>query len=250
MSESLGVTHAQVDSLRRFISHMRTDPFVVRRYDRNVRRDGQSPDRALFWKGLVSCLLTTQQRASPGMPVWRFMKQEPFPLAYTQVKSRRDVKDYVAASITTTGGIRFIKKIPGYAAHNLAVLESGLWAYVDSLIQTLWVNEQQSVERVAAETLRAQLLGLGPKQSRNILQLLGLTRYEIPIDSRMLKWLTEFGIHGLPDARMLSRPRIYIQVLDWIQELCRRADVYPCIFDAAVFSSMDNVSWRAGDIVF
>ena len=33
--------------------------------------------------------------------------------------------------------------------------------------------------------------GFGPKQSRNLLQELGLTRFEIPIDSRVTNWLND-----------------------------------------------------------
>jgi hypothetical protein len=38
-------------------------------------------------------------------------------------------------------------------------------------------------ERKCAEMINDTLLGFGPKQSRNLLQRLGLTKYEIPIDS-------------------------------------------------------------------
>src|SRR3712207_8726784 len=35
------------------------------------------------------------------------------------------------------------------------------------------------------------LKGFGPKQSRNLLQGLGLTRYEIPIDIRITRWFND-----------------------------------------------------------
>jgi thermostable 8-oxoguanine DNA glycosylase len=98
------------------------------------------------------------------------------------------------------------------------------------------------VEREVAEFLSTKLRGIGLKQSRNLLQMLGLTRYEIPLDSRVVKWLN--GI-GFPFGReALSDPRFYTCVLDLIRELCDRAGTYPCVLDAAIFVSFDpEGSW-------
>jgi hypothetical protein len=57
-------------------------------------------------------------------------------------------------------------------------------------------------ERIVARVLDEQLRGIGPKQSRNLLQELGLTRYEIPLDSRVAGWLNE-NLHW----EILSRKR-------------------------------------------
>jgi hypothetical protein len=35
-----------------------------------------------FWKQMVACLLTTQQRSGPTSAVTRFIRTAPFPLAY------------------------------------------------------------------------------------------------------------------------------------------------------------------------
>ena len=57
-------------------------------------------------------------------------------------------------------------------------------------------------ERETARWIASRLVGFGPKQSRNLLQSLGLGRYEIPLDSRF-------------------------------------AHLYPCMLDAAVSASME-----------
>jgi len=49
-------------------------------------------------------------------------------------------------------------------------------------------KEHIKIEREACILLQ-ELKGIGPKQSRNLRQALGLLRYEIPIDSRIVKWL-------------------------------------------------------------
>ena len=85
------------------------------------------------------------------------------------------------------------------------------------------------------------------KQARNILQILGLSRFEIPLDSRITKWLNanlELPYHVSGSG--LSNPEYYHFILDIVQDSCSTADVLPCIFDAAVFSSYDT-NWTQSD---
>jgi hypothetical protein len=93
-------------------------------------------------------------------------------------------------------------------------------------------------------------VGLGPKQSRNFLQCLGLTRYEIPIDSRITKWLNDFGFPVALGAAALSDPDYYAFVNDGVRELCKAAGTYPCVFDAVVFSRVDKGGWEGRKFVF
>lgn len=92
--------------------------------------------------------------------------------------------------------------------------------------------------------------GLGPKQARNLLQALGMTIYEIPIDSRIADWLkkNEFPLTVCSSA--LQDQDYYHFVSDGIQKLCSSANVLPCVFDAAIFSSYDNNNWSVENIVF
>ena len=92
----------------------------------------------------------------------------------------------------------------------------------------------------SATIIMGSLKGFGPKQSRNLLQALGLTRYEIPIDSRITKWLNHFGFPIKLSAAALADPNYYNFVLDGFQKLCEAADIYPCVMDAAIFASSDT----------
>ncbi|MGH9436026.1 MAG: hypothetical protein ACRD06_08515, partial [Terriglobia bacterium] len=80
------------------------------------------------------------------------------------------------------------------------------------------------------------LEGLGPKQSRNLWQWLGLTRYEIPLDSRVAAWINKNLDPPVKiDPKELSVPARYESVLDHVQALCDAAGVLPCLLDAAAF---------------
>lgn len=76
---------------------------------------------------------------------------------------------------------------------DLELLEGGLWT--DTLAQCNRLTQlvPRDVEIEVARHIQEHFFGFGPKQSRNLLQSLGLTRYEIPIDSRLTDWLNEFG---------------------------------------------------------
>jgi hypothetical protein len=110
---------------------------------------------------------------------------------------------------------------------------------VNSLIRPV----EPEAESEVAEYLDDRFKGLGPKQSRNLLQGLGLTRYEIPIDSRITKWLNKFGFPFHLSASALTDRHYYRVVSDGIQHVCEAAGVMPCIFDAAVFASYDKAAW-------
>ena len=75
--------------------------------------------------------------------------------------------------------------------------------------------------------------GLGPKQSRNLWQWLGLTRYETPLDSRVTDWINN-NLSVRVDKSKLLRSKHYEAVLDYIQALCEKAKVLPCIFDGSI----------------
>lgn len=87
-----------------------------------------------------------------------------------------------------------------------------------------------------ADEIAEIILGFGPKQSRNFLQHLGLTCFEIPLDSRLQKYF-EKELNWYISAKGLSDIKYYHLVMDSIQELCRQAKIYPCLLDAAIFNN-------------
>jgi hypothetical protein len=97
--------------------------------------------------------------------------------------------------------------------------------------------------------MRETFHGFGPKQSRNLLQALGLTRYEIPIDTRVTAWLSDFGFPVRLSATALADPNYYDFVSRGIQALCAKCNVFPCILDAAIFAAKDGDGWTDANII-
>ena len=103
----------------------------------------------------------------------------------------------------------------------------------------------------AQKKIQDNLKGFGPKQSRNLLQILGLTIYEIPIDSRIAKWLnTKLDFPITVSAITLQDLNFYNFVSDAIQNLCEKANVKPCLFDASVFIEGDKGEWTLENSIF
>ena len=92
--------------------------------------------------------------------------------------------------------------------------------------------------------------GFGPKQSRNLLQGLGISRFEIPIDSRITKWLNSIGFPVKLTANALQDRNYYNFVSDGFQKLCEACDIMPCVLDAAIFSSFDEGKWTEENVVW
>ena len=233
------VTAVDAARIREFVRSRRSDPFARNRIARNVRGDRPALSVRRFWRGLLLGLLTTQQRSGPSSAVARFLVTRPFPLSYRRCCAARDPAALSLRALKAHGGIRRTQTIAGHVAQNLVVLRGGGWRNLLPALRVLESPHRRTMERLAAEVLAESFVGLGPKQSRNVLQFLGLTRFEIPIDSRLVAWLNEFGFPIHLSASALTDPNYYAFVSSGVQAVCRKAGVYLCVLNAAVFTSFD-----------
>ena len=233
-------TDEDVARVRTVVEAQSESAFVQLRIRRNVEQPPVSMTLEAFWEEMVNCILTTQQKSGPDAPINRLANVQPYPLGYARYREVADARVFATAVLTEFGGIRFINRIPDYLARNFAALEAGLWERTLPVIEALIVDRSPVSERAAATFLDKEYIGLGPKQARNVLQGLGLARYEIPIDSRVAGWLNENGFPWNLTSTPLADRATYEFVLDGVQMLCAQAGILPCVFDAAVFASKDS----------
>jgi hypothetical protein len=189
------VEDRDIDAIQQLLRDNGANPFVAGRIRDNV--SGALPvfDRGELWRVMLGCLLTTQQRSGPGSRVSQFLQRRPFQPALADC-SPTEAESMVSAALSAFGGLRRGPTVAGQAAANLARLEAGDWLRVEEKFQELLLcrsREPQpgdfAEERQAALFVQADSDGFGPKQSRNFWQWLGLTRFEIPLDSRVTAWL-------------------------------------------------------------
>lgn len=252
-------TADEIDAVGGIVAKRRSEPFVASRRQQNVTPTTIAVSESRFWNAHLASLLTSRQRSGPDSQVFQFLKEEQETLSLECCRDADDVSQFVSTTLEEYGGILYYNNIGTYCAKNLERLDDGGWGRLRDELDPLIRARQREPTASDATTERAVsrflhrgfdgdgLHGIGPKQSRNLLQILGLTRYETPLDSRITNWLNEtLDLPYQVSGGGLSQPEYYAFVMDLVQDVCAEAAVLPCVFDAAVFSSYDN-SWSEED---
>jgi hypothetical protein len=238
-----------ISKVKSFFEANNNNAFVSNRIKRNIKKAIPQFSNDIFWEAMISCLLTTQQRSGPNSAITKFTCTKPFPLSYSACKTSADPKTFAESILTNFGGIRRAKTIGEEIQANLNWLENGGWDTINEMVKQLSGNQTMDMERKSAKIIIDNLKGFGPKQSRNLLQALGLTKFEIPIDSRITKWLTTFGFPIKLSATALADENYYNFVQDGFQKICEACDIFPCVMDAVIFSSFDE-EWPKDKLVW
>lgn len=238
-----------VAAVREFFEHHRESPFVRMRIRVNLAENKPPISKDLFWERMVGCLLTTQQRSDPNSPVSRFLTR-PFPLDYQTSLKQPDLAEFTRLTMSRFGGLRRSNIIGKELAANLSLLEDGGWEITFQHLNALRAEATPAAERRVAAFIDDTFNGFGPKQSRNLLQALGLSRFEIPIDSRITRWLNAFGFPVKLTANALQDRHYYEFVSEGFQRLSEACEIVPCVLDAAIFASYDRDGWTEENAVW
>lgn len=248
MKISWDISDNDVYKLNKFLKNSE-NPFLERRKEKNVNRQNVEINENVIIKTMLACLLTSQQRSGPNSNVGKFLQKNPFPLLIQIIEQTNNVENLVKRILEENGLTRYINRISKFFAKNIVKIQRENWIIINELKRLIKLDSKEE-ERKYADFLAVKFDGFGPKQSRNFLQSLGLTKYEIPIDSRITNWLNNFGFPIKLTSPSLSDKEYYHFVSNGIQELCKKAEIYPCMFDAAIFSSYDNDEWTKGNSIF
>lgn len=236
--------------VKAFFNEHKNNHFVKARIATNLAADKPPIGKDIFWDRMVGCLLTTQQRSGPGSSVTKFLLTKPSPLDYVTCIEQNDLAEFARQTISGFGGLRRSTTIGKELAANMSFLNGGGWEQTSQHLDAVRLGSSPDTERGAAAFIDEKFKGFGPKQSRNLLQGLGLSRYEIPIDSRITKWLNDIGFPVKLTANALQDRNYYNFVSDGFQRLCEACDIMPCVLDAAIFSSFDEGKWTEENVVW
>jgi len=241
------IEESDIQKIKNVVSE-NDNTFLKNRIQRNVDKKDISINKDNVIHSMIMCLLTSQQRSGPNSPVGKFLSLKPFPITADLIERTENKENLIKKIFLKNNLTRFINKNSEYFSINFEELQKNNWAIIKKL-DLLNANQSKLHERELADYLKDKLKGFGPKQSRNFLQALGLTKYEIPIDSKIIKWLNDFGFPVKLSSTLLSDNNYYHFVSDGIIELCERAEIYPCVFDAVIFSSYDKDEWTKENIM-
>ena len=247
-----GTCFKLVEAIKTVVADEAKSEIVRRRQNINVLEPPETFDREVFWKQMVGCLCSSNQRVGPGRPVSLFLLRDPFPLSLLTCEKQhakgQGVLEFYAHQEIQRAGVNYSFQIPKRLVWNLDLLQNRHgWSEMEVQSKALAriprnaaAAECIEIERKAAH-VAMEMHGIGPKQSRNLWICLGLTRYEIPLDGRVTKWFNEKQTSFI-EKKNLRRSHDYEATEDRIQSLCKEANVFPCLFDAAAFISEEKPS--------
>lgn len=252
MDISVKVSQADVDRLKRAYDRWHGHELVQERIQLNVGPNPQAGKVERLWEVLALALTTSQQRSGPGTRIYTLWSTEPCPLSTTQFdKWKPDVATQAASFLKSWGGIRCYNNIGLFMEHNHRLLfTDGGWKRLQPSVQELtalmaspgqWDERALAVERLACKRVaELGLKGIGNKQCRNWLMNARLLRYELPLDSRVLKFLKPIMTTLPLEQDLLFYESYYLFVEDLVHALCRQAGLLPCVADAVMFLSADG----------
>lgn len=224
--------------------------FVENRISRNIYGKDIHLDKDEILKTMLMCLLTSHQNSGPDSNLSVFLRNKPFLLTDKFLSEEYDIEAAVREVLISNGLKRYFNKLPNYFNFNYFYLVQSSWELKNELEDCFRKDFTKSEERVLADKIDQNFKGFGSKQARNFLQSLGLTKYEIPIDARTISWLNNFGFPISFTPIALQDKAFYHFVSDAIQLLCEKADIYPCVLDAAIFSSNETIDRSKTNLVF
>lgn len=242
------ISQADIDKVKKVIAD-NENAFLQARQLRNVEKQNIVIDKDKIIKTMIMCLLTSQQLSGPNSTVGQFLRLDLFPITIEKLTKTNNVEEFVKGTLKENGLTRYVNRISSFFASNYRKIVERNWTLIKEF-EELKTADSKLKERNIADKLANDFNGFGPKQSRNFLQALGLTKYEIPIDSRITTWLNDFGFPVTLTSSPLGDKGYYHFVSDGIQELCKKAEIYPCLLDAAIFSSFDNDEWTEENTIF
>lgn len=242
MNPTWEIDEGTLSRWRDFVEENSKNQVVLDRRQRNVKREGIDLSKSNLWHVFVGCQVTTQQRSGPGSPVSRFLRSGCVALNYAECR-RSAALHKLLKSEFTKAGLRRAPTMASNLSQILGLLENGEWKTLVQHLKTIKSNTTKGKELKVVSYLQSKKYpGLGPKQARNFIQWIGLSRYEIPLDSRVLKKLKEFGCTFVPRATALSDETVYRFVQAGVQQIAASLEIYPCILDACIFSSFDETN--------
>lgn len=192
-----------------------------------------------FWRAFLVGILTSQQRSGAGSGVEDLLNTELGLLSWDWCKC--NPQKIVDILKTKKYAIRFPESKATYLIAGANFIEEN-WPTLYEKLQGLRSDQVGVAEERAVARYLQSFKGIGPKQSRNMIQHLGLSRYEIPLDSRIVKRLKELGFPVPLSSKALADEEYYCFVEDVLRDILCRIGVLPCIFDACAFGSFEKLA--------
>lgn len=237
MEKTWSTDNKILENIKKIIDENKDKEFVQNRCKKNVKREEICLTKESCWKTFVACEISSQQKSGKSSRVDEFLNSNNDVVIYERCKKLN--AEQISEQLKN-GKIRWPNKRGEYLIENMKMLENGEWNILLNKLKILNAEHSINEEKDVAKYLSSNFKGIGLKQSRNFIQMLGLSQYEIPIDSRVIKILKTCGVENLPSAGDLQNKKKYLCIEKEIQTACEKLKTQPCILDACFFASFET----------
>jgi len=210
---------------------------VERIISRNINHIDRKIDKDSMLKTMLICLLSSDTDPYPESKIEQVFKLKPYLLNYQFLFKVHNIENSFQEVFRTFGITKYAKKVPRYFSTNFEFLEETDWDLESELIRSIEHELSKDDERKLADMVDKSFKGFGSKEARRFLLALGVTKYEIPVDYKLNKWLENFGFPLKYTKTALQDILFYHFVSDGIQKLCEISEIYPCVLYSIIIDS-------------
>ena len=229
---------SDINRIRDFVKKYR-NPNVEKIINKNINHVDRVVDKDSLLRAMLICLMSSETDSYPESRINQIFSKKPFLLSCQYLFKVSNIEYAFKETFQTFGVTKYLKKVPKYFSANFDFLVETNWDLESEINRSLDHELTKYDERELADRVDKSFKGFGSKEARSFLLALGVTRYEIPIDNKLLKWLKNFDFPIKFSKIALQDILFYHFVSDGIQKLCEISEIYPCVLYASIISSSE-----------
>ncbi len=231
---------SDINRIRDFVKKYK-NPDVEKIINKNINHVDRVVDKDSLLRAMLICLMSSETDSYPESRINQIFSKKPFLLSCQYLFKVSNIEYAFKETFQTFGVTKYLKKVPKYFSANFDFLVETNWDLESEINRSLEHELTKYDERKLADRVDKSFKGFGSKEARSFLLALGVTRYEIPIDNKLLKWLKNFDFPIKFSKIALQDILFYHFVSDGIQKLCEISEIYPCVLYASIISSSEIV---------
>jgi hypothetical protein len=201
---------------------------------RNINHIDRAIDKDSILRAMLICLLSSETDSYPESRVEQMFIKKPYLLSYQYLFRVRNIEYAFQEFFQMFGITKFVNKVPKFFSANFEFLEASNWELESEIVKALEHDLTKYDERELADSVDRSFKGFGSKEARSFLLELGITKYEIPIDTMLRNWLKSFNFPIKFSRIALQDIMFYHFVSDGIQKMCEISDIYPCVLYSSI----------------
>jgi thermostable 8-oxoguanine DNA glycosylase len=232
------ISDSDINKIRDFIKKYKS-PNVEKIINRNIKHIDTVIDKDSLLRAMLICLMSSDTDFYPESKIEQMFNKKPYLLSYEFLLKVSNI-EYAFKNIFQPSGItKYLNKVPKYFSTNFNFLVETNWELELEINRSIKHELTKDDERKLADRVDKSFKGFGSKEARSFLLALGVTKYEIPIDYKLINWLKNFDFPINFSKIALQDILFYHFVSDGIQKLCEISDIYPCVLYTSIISSSD-----------